>query len=77
VTNLADLVHIGGTLSKPSVGADLTSTITTGLKVQSAIATGGLSLLASKLFDEIIADDDPCSTALGKEPVPEPASSTD
>jgi hypothetical protein len=47
------------------------------LKVQSAIATGGLSLLASKLFDEIIADDDPCSTALGKEPVPEPASSTD
>jgi hypothetical protein len=42
------------------------------LKVQSAIATGGLSLLASKLFDEIIADDDPCNTALGKEKAPEP-----
>jgi hypothetical protein len=74
VADLADLVSIGGTLKKPAMGADLMSTIQAGLKVQSAIATGGLSLLASGLLEKLTADTDPCATALGikKVTTPEP-----
>jgi hypothetical protein len=72
VADLADLVSIGGTLKKPAMGADLMSTIQAGLKVQSAIATGGLSLLASGLLEKLTADTDPCATALGIKQAPAP-----
>ena len=80
---LADLVRLGGTLANPQPTTDVKAALSTGLSATTAIATGGLSLLAQGLLDRTTADEDPCATALGiksaatatkKEPEP---SSTD
>jgi uncharacterized protein involved in outer membrane biogenesis len=64
VSNLASFIRIGGTLANPQPTTDLSSAVGTGLKVQTAIVTGGLSLLAQGLFDRVTADKNPCETAL-------------
>jgi uncharacterized protein involved in outer membrane biogenesis len=64
VSNLASFIRIGGTLANPEPTTDLSSAVGTGLKVQSAIVTGGLSLLAQGLFDRVTADKNPCETAV-------------
>jgi hypothetical protein len=63
---LASLVRVGGTLAQPKPTADLMGAVSTGLSVSTAVATGGLSLLASGLLDRATADADPCATAMGK-----------
>ncbi len=68
-SKLAGLVKLGGTLANPTPTADLKGTITTGLSVGAALATGGLSLLAEGLLDRTTADANPCATALSNKPV--------
>jgi uncharacterized protein involved in outer membrane biogenesis len=63
---LAGLVRVGGTLANPKPTADVAGMLTTGASATTAIATGGLSLLAQGLFNDSIADSDPCATALGQ-----------
>jgi len=62
---LADLVRLGGTLANPQPTTDVKAALSTGLSATTAIATGGLSLLAQGLLDRSTADEDPCATALG------------
>ena len=65
---LADLVRLGGTLANPKPTTDVKAALSTGLSATTAIATGGLSLLAQGLLDRSTADDNPCATALGLKP---------
>lgn len=65
---LANLVRLGGTLANPQPTTDVKAALTTGLSATTAIATGGLSLLAQGLLDRTTADEDPCATALGIKP---------
>ena len=67
---LAGLVRVGGTLANPKATADAAGVLTAGLSATTAIATGGLSLLAQGLLDRSTADADPCATALGQKPAP-------
>jgi hypothetical protein len=64
VSDLAGFIRVGGTLASPQPTTDISSAVGTGLKVQTAIVTGGLSLLAQGLFDRVTADKNPCETAL-------------
>ena len=71
---LASLVRLGGTLANPSPKADAEATLKKGLSVGTAVATGGLSLLAEGLLSDGVADDqNPCDIALGKAPVKQAA----
>lgn len=63
---LAGLVKLGGTLAEPSVGVDALEAAKTAASIGTAIATGGLSLLAGAVTDKATADSNPCQTALGK-----------
>ncbi|OUR64611.1 hypothetical protein A9Q79_04730 [Methylophaga sp. 42_25_T18] len=65
---LAALVRVSGTLANPKPTADATAVLSTGLSVGTAVATGGLSILAQGLLDRGTADADPCATALGQKP---------
>jgi len=56
-------------LANPQPTTDVKAALSTGLSATTAIATGGLSLLAQGLLDRSTADDDPCATALGLKPV--------
>ena len=67
---LASVVKLGGTLANPKPIADAAGTLTTGLSVGTAVATGGVSLLVEGLFDRVTADADPCAVALGIKPKP-------
>jgi len=62
---LASMVRLTGPLSSPGIGIDALGTAKAAVGVASAIATGGVSLLISGLTDKIMADSDPCATALG------------
>lgn len=67
---VAGLVRLGGTLANPSPKADTEAALKKGLSVGTAVATGGLSLLAEGLLSDGVADDqNPCDIALGKAPV--------
>lgn len=63
---LAGMVKVGGTLANPKPGVDTTAALTTGLSATTALATGGLSMLAQGLLDRTTADANPCATALGQ-----------
>jgi AsmA family protein len=63
---LAGLVRVGGTMANPKATADAAAMLTTSVTATTALATGGLSLLAQGLFDRSAADADPCATALGQ-----------
>ena len=65
---LAELVRLGGTLAEPKAVPDTKAAFKTAAAAGTAMATGGLSLLAQGLFDKSTADADPCATALGKKP---------
>ncbi|MDT8372301.1 MAG: AsmA-like C-terminal region-containing protein, partial [Gammaproteobacteria bacterium] len=65
---LASVVRVGGTLAQPKPTADMVGAVSTGLSVGTAVATGGLSLLAEGLFDRATADADPCATVLAQKP---------
>lgn len=69
---LAGMLKVGGTLANPEPSVDTIATLTTGLSATTAVATGGLSLLAQGLLDRTTADADPCATALGKKPAKTP-----
>jgi uncharacterized protein involved in outer membrane biogenesis len=66
--NLASLVRVRGTLAEPKVGIDEMEAAKKALSVGSAIATGGVSLLAGAVIDKATDDKNPCLTALGKAP---------
>ena len=69
VGQLAGLVRLGGTLANPTPKADTGAALKKGLSVGTAVATGGLSLLAEGLLDSSGGDDvNPCDIALGKAP---------
>ncbi len=71
---VASLVRLGGTLANPSPKADAEAALKKGLTVGTAVATGGLSLLAEGLLSDGVADDqNPCDIALGKAPVKQAA----
>lgn len=65
-TPLAGLVRVNGTLAKPSMGIDAAGTLKTAVSLGAGVATGGLSTLGELLVDKVVADEDPCLTALGK-----------
>ena len=65
---LAELVRLGGTLAEPRAVPDTMAAFKTAAAAGTAVATGGLSLLAQGLFDKSTADTDPCATALGIKP---------
>ncbi|RKZ93815.1 MAG: hypothetical protein DRQ40_07150 [Gammaproteobacteria bacterium] len=67
-SQLAGMVKLGGTLANPKPSVDAIATLTTGLSATTAVATGGLSLLAQGLLNRTTADTNPCSTALGQKP---------
>jgi uncharacterized protein involved in outer membrane biogenesis len=67
---IAGLVRVRGTLAEPQVGVDELEAAKTALSAGTAIATGGLSLLAQGLLGRATADEAPCQTALGRRPVP-------
>ena len=63
---LAGLVKVKGTLAQPSMGLDAAGTMKTAVSLGAGVATGGLSTLGELLVDKVVADSDPCQTALGK-----------
>ncbi|MGD9949777.1 MAG: AsmA family protein [Desulfobulbus sp.] len=65
-TPLAGMIRVNGTLAKPSMGIDTAGTLKTAVSVGAGVATGGLSTLGEFIVDKVVADSDPCLTALGK-----------
>jgi len=63
---LAGLVKVKGTLANPSMGLDAAGTMKTAVSLGAGVATGGISTLGELLVDKVVADGDPCSTALGR-----------
>ncbi len=61
----ASMVRLTGTLSQPTVGLDALETTKKALSVGTALATGGISLLADGLIGRATQDASPCRTALG------------
>jgi len=56
-------VGIGGSLAKPALTLNTKSTLLTG---GAALATGGLSFIASSFAERFLADKDPCGKAQNK-----------
>ncbi len=65
---VAGLISLKGTLADPKIGLDEEEAAIKAAEVGAAIATGGISLLGSVLFDKLSADETPCRTALGLGP---------
>lgn len=68
VSQLAELVRLGGTLANPTPKTDTKAALKAGLSVGAAVATGGLSILAQGLLDKSGSDENPCDIALGIAP---------
>jgi uncharacterized protein involved in outer membrane biogenesis len=64
-TPLAGLIRVNGTLARPSMGIDAVGTLKTAASIGAGVATGGLSTLGELLVEKVVADEDPCRTALG------------
>jgi uncharacterized protein involved in outer membrane biogenesis len=71
--SLAGLVQVGGTLAEPGLELNPAGVLKQGVSVTAVVATGGLSTLATRLFDEATKDENPCLTAQRK-PAPTSAS---
>jgi uncharacterized protein involved in outer membrane biogenesis len=65
ISQLAGLVKVGGTLTKPAAEVDEVAVLAAGASGAAAIATLGLSVVAQGLANRGTADADPCKTALG------------
>ncbi|MGB1801125.1 MAG: AsmA family protein [Gammaproteobacteria bacterium] len=73
LSQLAELVRLGGTLANPTPKTDTKAALTAGLSAGAAVATGGLSILAQGLFDKSQGEDvKPCDIALGIAPKAKP-----
>ena len=70
VSSLAKFVRLGGTMANPKPTTDAMGAASAGLKVSTALATGGLSLLADGLLDRATSDVNVCAIARGDEPPP-------
>jgi len=75
VGSLASMVRISGPLSSPGIGIDAFESAKAAMGVGAAIATGGMSVLLGGLTDKVLADSDPCATALGQKSSSTPSSS--
>ncbi len=64
LSSLAKAVKLGGTLSRPQPEISAAGLAETGLSVGAAVSTGGLSLLAEGLLDDVTADQ-ACRNARG------------
>ena len=64
IGNLANLVHLGGTLAQPKVQLDPKDVAVKYGKYTAAVATGGLTLLADIVFSKVQANQDVCSAIL-------------
>ena len=64
VTNMVNVVKLGGTLMEPGITVDAAKTSMVAARTVGAIATAGLSLLGETLFNRVTADSTPCETAL-------------
>ncbi len=64
VSNMANVVRLGGTLAEPGIRMDVAKSGKAMARVAGAFATGGLSLLGEGLFNRVTADSSPCKTAL-------------
>ncbi|WP_417794847.1 AsmA family protein [Terasakiella pusilla] len=73
-SGLASMVRVRGPLSAPGIGVDAMGAAKAAMGIGAAIATGGISLLASGLTDKMMADSAPCDTALGKKAPPKETS---
>lgn len=60
-----NFARVEGTLAEPAIRVDPAVSFGAGVAAGTAIATGGLSLLARKLFSRGQADPEPCRTARG------------
>ncbi|MFT5396600.1 MAG: hypothetical protein ACI85N_001801 [Gammaproteobacteria bacterium] len=68
MSQLAELVRLGGTLANPTPKTDTKAALKAGLSAGAAVATGGLSILAQGLLDKSSGDENPCDIALGIAP---------
>lgn len=69
LSQLAELVRLGGTLANPTPKTDTKAALTAGLSAGAAVATGGLSILAQGLLDKSKGENEkPCDIALGIAP---------
>lgn len=64
LSSMVNVVRLGGTLAKPAIVMDVGKTGAVAARAAGALATGGLSLLAEKLYDSVTSDKTPCKTAL-------------
>ena len=77
VSNLVKFVYMGGTLRNPKLENDPLGIAESGAAVTTALATGGLSLIAEGLFKRVTNAGDICKRALedsGEEPEETPPS---
>lgn len=63
-SQFSGLTRLRGTLAAPSLSVDEMGTARAALSVGAATATAGLSLLGELLLDKVMADGNPCRTAL-------------
>lgn len=64
--SLAGLVQVGGTLAEPKLELNPAGVLKQGASVTTAVATGGLSTLVTRLYNEVTKDANPCLTAQQK-----------
>jgi len=64
--SLAGLVQVGGTLAEPRLELNPAGVLKQGASVTAAAATGGLSTLVTRLYNEVTKDENPCLTAQRK-----------
>ncbi|KAF0225548.1 MAG: hypothetical protein FD176_234, partial [Rhodospirillaceae bacterium] len=63
-SQFSGLTRLRGTLAAPSLSVDEMGSARAALSVGAATATAGLSLLGELLLDKVMADTNPCRTAL-------------
>ena len=61
---LTSLVHVGGTLAEPKIGLDKKDVAKKYAQYSLYIATGGLSFLAQKAYDNVVSNIDQCKRIL-------------
>ena len=67
VTNMVNVVKLGGTLAEPGMAVDAVKTGMVAARTAGAIVSGGLSLLGETLLNRVMADSNPCETAMKME----------
>jgi uncharacterized protein involved in outer membrane biogenesis len=78
LSEIAQMVKVGGTLAHPSPTVDVKGVVQTGATVGAAVATLGISYGAQKILETVTEDRSPCATALAASPPQEtPAGSAE